>query len=98
LKLRTGIALAAYVSLNKKPVGPQIGLANGYNIGFFDILVVMLSNAQAGIEFPAVIKETLIFLLSVMAGELEKINSFRVGSSCGSKEKSDQAFSHVVKT
>jgi hypothetical protein len=87
---------ARLMASTTKNLWPQMGLAIGYNIGFFGILFVMLSNGQHGVEFPVGIKETLIFLLGVMAGELKNINSFWVGSSYGSKEKSDQAFAQVV--
>ena len=89
---------ARLMAATTKNLWPQMGLAIGYNLGFFGILFVMLSNGQHGIEFPPGIKETLIFLLGVMAGELKNINSFWVGSSYGSKEKSDQAFTQVIES
>lgn len=89
---------ARLMASTTKNLWPQMGLAVGYNVGFFGILFIMLSNGQQGIEFPAGIKETLIFLLGVMAGELKNINSFWVGSSYGSKEKGDQAFTQVVES
>jgi hypothetical protein len=88
---------ARLMASSTKNLWPQIGPSIGYNIGFFGILFAMLSNGQNGIEFPPGIKETLICLLGVMAGELKNINSFW-GGSVTAAEKSDQAFAHVVES
>ena len=75
---------------------PQIALAIGYNIGFFVILGMLIGMMTEAIRLEGGVKEALILLLGVMAGELKNVNAFWVGSSYGSTTKTFQGFAEKL--
>jgi len=77
---------------------PQIALAIGYNLGFFVILGMLIGMMTEAVEIDGGVKEALILLLGVMAGELKNVNAFWVGSSYGSTTKTFQGFAEKMKT
>ncbi|NTW60434.1 MAG: hypothetical protein HGA43_14870 [Nitrospirae bacterium] len=81
---------ARQMAVATRNMWPQMLLAILYNLGFFGILSALIVSMSSAFELNAGIKDTLILLLGVMASELKNVNAFWVGSSYGSKEKSDQ--------
>lgn len=76
---------------------PQIALALGYNIGFFGVLIYVLSIiANPPPEINNQLFAALNILLGLMAGELKNVNAFWVGSSYGSTTKTFQGFTEKL--
>ncbi len=75
---------------------PQIALAICYNVGFFAILGMLIGMMTEAIMLDGGVKDALILLLGVMAGELKNVNSFWVGSSYGSTTKTFQDFAQKL--
>ncbi len=87
---------ARQMAVSTNNLWPQIILAIGYNVGFFVILGMLIANLGGAINIASGIKEALILLLGVMAGELKNINAFWVGSSYGSTAKTFQGFAEKL--
>ncbi|NTU58915.1 MAG: hypothetical protein HGB00_08395 [Chlorobiaceae bacterium] len=87
---------AREMAVAAKNMWPQMILAIIYNLGFFGVLWALIASMGNVLQINASIKDTLIFLLGVMASELKNVNAFWVGSSYGSKEKNDQQFAALM--